>query len=128
MSFAAILRTIVEECGGGIGAALMGNDGIPIEQFTVESRAGADSEEFNHFDVDTVGVEFGRILEDIRKTFDSLAGGRLEETIILGTRYSLVFRTVDEENFLIVAVEPDGNLGKARYLIRRHLLAIRSEL
>ena len=76
----------------------------------------------------TAGVEFGRILEDIRKTFDSLSGGRLEETIILGTRYSLVFRTVDEENFLIVAVEPDGNLGKARYLIRRHLLAIRSEL
>jgi hypothetical protein len=23
---------------------------------------------------------------------------------------------------------PDGNLGKARYLIRRHLLAIRQEL
>ncbi|MFP8879435.1 MAG: hypothetical protein AAEJ52_06325 [Myxococcota bacterium] len=125
MSFAAVLRTVVEECGGGIGAALMGNDGIPIEQFTLEGRAGADGSEF---DVDTAGVEFGRILEDIRKTFDSLAGGLVEETIVRGARFSLVFRTVDEENFLIVAVEPDGNLGKARYLIRRHMLAIRSEL
>ena len=125
MSFSAVLQTIVEECGGGIGAALMGNDGIPIDEFTAPSRAGAQS---GDFDVDTAGVEFGRILDDIRKTFDSLAGGLVEETIVRGARFSLVFRTVDDENFLIVAVEPDGNLGKARYLIRRHLLAIRSEL
>ncbi len=125
MNFSAVLRTIVEECGGGIGAALMGNDGIPIDQFTIQNRAGAED---NDFEVDVAGVEFGRILEDIRKTFDSLAGGLVEETIIRGTRFSLVFRPVDDENFLIVAVERDGNLGKARYLIRRHMLAIRSEL
>jgi predicted regulator of Ras-like GTPase activity (Roadblock/LC7/MglB family) len=124
MSFSAILRTIVEECGGGIGAVLMGNDGIPIEEFTAD-RTG---EGGNDFDVETAGVEFGRILEDIRKTFDSSGGGSLEETIVRGSRVSLVFRPVDDENFLIVAIEPDGNLGKARYLIRRHLLAIRSEL
>ena len=124
MNFETILRTIVEGCGGGIGAALMGNDGIPIDQFEADRRADADDD----FEVDTAGVEFGRILEDIRKAFDALSGGLVEETIIRGARFSLVFRTVDEENFLIVAVEPDGNLGKARYLIRRHLLALRSEL
>ena len=31
MSFASILRAIVSECGGGVGAVLMGADGIPIE-------------------------------------------------------------------------------------------------
>ena len=35
MSFTTHLRQIVEHCGGGIGAALMGNDGIPIEQVVV---------------------------------------------------------------------------------------------
>jgi predicted regulator of Ras-like GTPase activity (Roadblock/LC7/MglB family) len=125
MSFSAILETIVEQCGGGIGAALMGNDGIAIEQFTAERRSGTQG---GDIDVDTAGVEFGRILEDIRKTFDSLAGGPVEETLVRGARFSLVFRRVDSENFLIVAVEPDGNLGKARYLMRRHMLAIRSEL
>jgi len=124
MSFAATLRTIVEECGGGIGAALMGNDGIPIEQITHSGAGAADGA----LDVESAGVEFGRILEDIRKTFDSLAGGSVEETIVRGARFSLVFRAVDDDYFLIVAVAPDGNLGKARYLIRRHLLAIRSDL
>ena len=41
---------------------------------------------------------------------------------------SLVFRPVDEDIFLVVAMPPEGNLGKARYMARRHLLAIRQEL
>ena len=36
MSFREILRGIVEECGGGIGAALMGSDGVPIEEVVSE--------------------------------------------------------------------------------------------
>ncbi|MCH8890720.1 MAG: hypothetical protein IH827_06555, partial [Myxococcales bacterium] len=41
MNFEAILRTIVDGCGGGIGAALMGNDGIPIEEFTASKSSGS---------------------------------------------------------------------------------------
>ena len=33
MSFQSVLRSIVLECGGGIGAVLMGSDGIAIEEF-----------------------------------------------------------------------------------------------
>jgi hypothetical protein len=39
-----------------------------------------------------------------------------------------VFRPIDGETFLALVIATDGNLGKARYLIRRHLLAIRQEL
>jgi len=107
MNFEAILRTIVEGCGGGIGAALMGNDGIPIEEFTA--------------------VEFGRTLMDIRRASDALGGGALEETIIRVKGFTLIFQPIDDENFLVLALARDGNLGKARYLIRRHVNAIRQE-
>ncbi len=117
MSFAEILRTIVEQCGGGLGAALMGNDGIPIEEYTSETSV----------EVATAGVEFGRILMDIRKASDALAGGPLDETIVRVARFTLIFQPVDDENFLVLALAPDGNLGKARYLIRRHMLAVRQE-
>ena len=43
-------------------------------------------------------------------------------------RMNLVFRPVDGDTFLALVMAPDGNLGKARYLIRRHLLAIKQEL
>jgi len=124
MSFAAMLREIVEGCNGGIGAALMGNDGIPIEQVTASRAAASPLAE----DIATAGTEFGRILEEIRKASDAVAGGAVVETTILLSRVTLVFRTVDEETFLVVALAADGNLGKARYLIRRQLLALRQEL
>jgi predicted regulator of Ras-like GTPase activity (Roadblock/LC7/MglB family) len=124
MSFGTILRSIVLECGGGIGAVLMGSDGIPIEEFvTAEVPDGPLREDFG-----TAGVEFSRILEEIRKAADALSGGAVAETVVTLARMTLVFRTVDDETFLAVVLAPDGNLGKARYLIRRHLLAIRQEL
>jgi len=129
MNFEAILRTIVEECGGGIGAALMGNDGISIEEFTAgKSPGGSPSGEFGQpVEVSTAGIEFGRTLTEIRRISDALGGGPLEETIIRVKGFMLVFQPIDDENFLVLALERDGNLGKARYLIRRHIHAIRQE-
>ncbi len=124
MSFRSILRSIVEECGGGIGAVLMGSDGIAIDEFVAGNVPEGPLEE----DLGTAGVEFSRILEEIRKAADALSGGAVSETIVSLARMTLIFRTVDEETFLAVVLEPDGNLGKARYLIRRHLLSIRQEL
>jgi predicted regulator of Ras-like GTPase activity (Roadblock/LC7/MglB family) len=124
MSFEQHLRRIVDQCGGGIGAALMGNDGIPIEQVVVSTAPEGPLSE----DIGTAGVEFGRILDEIRKASDALDGGTLLETVVRLQRFTLVFRSVDDESFLVVVLGPDGNLGKARYLIRRHLLAIRQEL
>ena len=129
MNFEVILRTIVEECGGGIGAALMGNDGIAIEEFTASQSPGSSAAgEFGQpVEVSTAGVEFGRVLLDIRRASDALGGGPLEETIIRVKGFMLVFQPIDDENFLVLALERDGNLGKARYLIRRHVHAIRQE-
>jgi predicted regulator of Ras-like GTPase activity (Roadblock/LC7/MglB family) len=124
MSFADALAEIVGGCGGGIGAVLVGNDGIPIDQVVVSSAPEGPLSE----DISTAGVEFGRILDEIRKAGDALAGGGVVETVVVLSRFSLVFHPVDADVMLVVIVAPDGNLGKARYLIRRTLPAIRAEL
>jgi len=124
MSFRSILQAIVDGCGGGLGAALMGNDVIPIEQ--VSAAKGAASMPGD--DVGAAGVEFGRILEEIRKASDALGGGALSETVVSLAHFSLILRHIDDDTFLVLALAPDGNLGKARYLIRRHLLELREEL
>lgn len=124
MSFASLLREIVGSCGGGIGAALMGTDGIPIEQVLVQTAPDGPLRE----DIGTAGIEFGRILDEIRKASDALGGGSVVETVVTLARFTLVFRALDAETFLVVVLASDGNLGKARYLIRRYLPAIRREL
>ena len=122
MSFENILRSILDGSPGAIGIALMGDDGVPVEQL----QAGPASP--MSVDIGTAGVEFGRILSEIRKASDALGGGAMSEIVVNLGRFSLIFRAVDEGLFLVLALAPDGNLGKARYLMRRQLLAIRQEL
>ena len=124
MIFESILKQIVDGSGGGIAIALMGMDGIPIAQARAE-EPGADPLEG---DIGAAGIEFGHILGDIAKAADSLGTGGWSETVIKLARLSLLFIKVDEEGMLVLALQPDGNLGKARYLLRRHLLEIREEL
>lgn len=123
MSFGAILQSIVDHCGGGIGAALMAQDGVPIEEVMAKQ-----SHDLPFDEVGSVGVEFVRILDEIRKAGATLDGGVLGEAVVTLEKYTLIFRVVDRETFLVVILRKDGNLGKARYLIRRNLSEIQSAL
>jgi predicted regulator of Ras-like GTPase activity (Roadblock/LC7/MglB family) len=123
MNFEPVLRKMIEGVPGAVGIALMGSDGIPIAELYAPA-AGADAEG----EVGAAGVEFGRILDEVRKASDAIAGGRLDELVIGLGRFWLLFRVVDEELFLVAALEPRGNLGKARFLMRRHLLDLQQQL
>ena len=126
MSFESILQEIVEQCSGCLGISLMGSDGIAIAQ--VQARPEQGSTLILDGDIGTAGVEFASILAEIRKASDALGGGAVMETVVTLARFSLLFRQVDEDTLLVLALAQDGNLGKARYLMRRHLLAIRHEM
>ncbi len=124
MSFDDTLRDMVRDCPGAIGIALMGSDGIPVAQVQMETDDAGELRD----DVSAAGVEFGRILDEMRKAADGIGGGRLEESFVGLSSYWLLFRTVDDEFFLVVALTRSGNLGKARYLLRRHLEGLRAQL
>lgn len=121
MSFEPTLQKMIDACPGALGIALMGSDGIAVAE--VAALGGETSEM-----VGGAGVEFGRILEEVRKASDALAAGRLDEVVIGLARCTLLFRPVDAELFLVVALAAGGNLGKARFLMRRHLLELREQL
>jgi predicted regulator of Ras-like GTPase activity (Roadblock/LC7/MglB family) len=124
MSFQAVLEKIVAECSDCLGAVLMGSDGIPIAEVATDRVPEGPLEE----EIGTAGVEFTRILDEIRKASDAIAGGALAEASVVLDRFSIVFRVIDSDTFMAVVVAANGNLGKARYLMRRHQLAIRQEL
>jgi predicted regulator of Ras-like GTPase activity (Roadblock/LC7/MglB family) len=121
MSFESILQGILQDCGHGLGVALMGLDGIPIEQVDVAGAASLD------IDPVAVGVEFGRILSETRKAAEAVNAGDLEELALRAKNFWVVLRMIDEENFLLLALAPEGNLGKARFVLRRYAASIRAE-
>jgi predicted regulator of Ras-like GTPase activity (Roadblock/LC7/MglB family) len=126
MSFETVLQMIVDECGGGRSAALMGLDGIAIAE--ARASAGVDDDDPLDGDVTTAGIEFGRIIGEMTKASDSLGTGHVRESVLSLDRSTMIFHTVDEDLILVLSLHPDGNLGKARYLIRRGMPEIRAEL
>ncbi len=123
MSFDAILNQILEASTGCYGVSLMGVDGIPISQATARSD-DVDLEEV----VSVMGVEFGRVLEEARKATDSVEGGSLDELFVRMGRYQVAIRGVDAETYLVMVLAEHGNAGKGRFLMRRHLTALREQL
>ncbi len=121
MSFESILQQIVGECGGGRAIALLGSDGIPI--VTVPGPEPGP----NPLTDDAAGVELCRVLGEIRKASDALGGGAVDQITIRLELFTLTVAEAEDDVFLVLAQGPDGNLGKARYLIQRHLLALREE-
>ncbi len=108
--FSEILQKIVEETGGGIGAVLMGYDGIAIDQFFSPEK---------DVDVQMVVVEYSNVLKEIRKTAEILSLGEMEEISIRTDRFILVIRVLSSEYFVAMIIDRDGNFGKARYLMTR---------
>ena len=123
MSFATVLRTLVSEAGGAIAAVLLGRDGIPIEQVEAARLPAEESER-----IASAGAELARIFEEIRKAADSFGGGQPQETVVRLDRFWLLLRPVDDETHLLLVLAPEGNVGKARFLMRRHLPALQAQL
>jgi predicted regulator of Ras-like GTPase activity (Roadblock/LC7/MglB family) len=108
--FSEILQRIVEETGGGIGAVLMGYDGIAIDQFFSPDE---------ELDLHMVVVEYSNVLKEIRKTAEILSLGEMEEISIRTNRFIIVIRMLNEEYFVALVIGRDGNFGKGRYLMTR---------
>lgn len=107
--FAETLKKVCDNVDGGLGAVIMGLDGIPVETYTRQA---------DRVDITTVAMEFSFILTQVRKAADSLKVGTFEELTVKAERLVLVTRMLSPQYFLAVALAPEGNFGKCRYLMR----------
>jgi predicted regulator of Ras-like GTPase activity (Roadblock/LC7/MglB family) len=106
--FTDTLRKVVDNVDGGIAAVIMGLDGIPVDSYIRQ----------NSVDVTTIGMEFSFILGQVRKAGESLQVGGLEELSVKAQRLMLICRMISPQYFVAIALSPEGNFGKARYLTR----------
>lgn len=108
--FKELLKGVVERTEGGVAGVVMGFDGIPVDYYA--TNAGG-------FDVEAVGAEFSGVLREIRKAAQMLEAGDAREVSIQAEKLTTVVRLLNDEYFVAVTLRPDGNVGKARYLLRR---------
>ncbi|MDE0886544.1 MAG: hypothetical protein OSB70_13545 [Myxococcota bacterium] len=124
MSLETILQGMLDPESGLLAAALMDADGIPV----AEAHGALAASRIPASGLASLSLEFGRVLGEAQKASDAFGGGLAEEVTVQMVELTLVFTSLEAGLVLVVAMAPDGNLGKARYLIRRNLLGIREQI
>ncbi len=107
--FKEALREVVDGTDGGVAGLLMGYDGIPVDSFTRDDA---------ELDVQTVGMELSGALKEIRRASEQLDAGGAREVAIQAEKLLTIVRMLNNEYFVALAMKPDGNYGKGRFLLR----------
>ena len=113
--FKKILNPLVDETEGGVGAILIGFDGIAVEQY-VKPNEG--------LNLGLVAVELVSALKEVKKAVTVLKLGGLEEVSLKTPSFHILVRTLNDNYFVALAITDSGNLGKGRYLLNRERIKI----
>jgi predicted regulator of Ras-like GTPase activity (Roadblock/LC7/MglB family) len=109
MGFREHLQEVCRKVEGAVACSLMGVDGIEVD---THLNDGGD------VDLRTLLVEYSGILRSAREAADTTQAGGVAEVSISTDKLVTVARVVSPEYFMVVALTPDGNFGKARYYLR----------
>ena len=110
MGFREDLEAIRGRVDGAFAASLMGFDGIAIETTQAGAPAG--------IEVQNVIVEYSGILGQVRQAAESLQMGKASEVSIRTEKLVAVARPLTPDYFVLLAMSPEGNVGRARYELR----------
>jgi predicted regulator of Ras-like GTPase activity (Roadblock/LC7/MglB family) len=119
MSFREHLEQVCRNVDGAVACSLMGVDGIEVDTHLVDGGG---------VDLKSLLVEYSGVLRSAREAAEAHEAGGVAEIAIATDKLVAVVRTVSPEYFMVVALTPDGNLGKARYLLRITAPKLEAEL
>ncbi len=117
--FKEALEAIVEKTDGSLGVLIMGTDGLSVETFF--SKEGADA------NLDVAAAEFTSVVRRAIKSGSDLDLGRLQEMVVKLDTVTFVIRFFNRDYFVLLALSPEGNIGRARYELRKAELMLVNE-
>ncbi len=119
MPFHGILKELVDGATGGVAATLMGTDGLAVQSYPTENYP---------CDIESIGVECGGAVEELKKASEALRLGAVEEVVIATDTSTLLLRLVVPEYYIAIVLEPGAGAGHARYRARIAAGKVKSEL
>jgi predicted regulator of Ras-like GTPase activity (Roadblock/LC7/MglB family) len=119
MSFREHLEHVCTGVEGAVACSLMGIDGIEVDSHFLGG---------SELDLKTLLIEYSSVFRSARDAADEHQAGGLAEVSINTDKLVTVARLVSPDYFMVVALTPEGNYGKARYLLRITAPKVRSEL
>lgn len=108
MAFSDILKEVVHGTEGALGALIVGLDGIPVEEYSVNKG----------MDLQSMTVEYSSLLKEIEKGSQAARLGTTREVTVIAEKAMIMLRRLNDEYFFVLIITPDGNFGKGRFLLR----------
>lgn len=120
MVFSDLLKQIVHKVEGVVGVLIMGLDGIAIEQQIEPSH---------HYDgqLSIIAAAYATLLRNSMRTSSDVGVGALQEMTVISGNLTLVIKLINPEYFLLIALGPNGNIGRARFELRKAQLLLEEE-
>lgn len=117
--FQALLKDVVDGTQGAVSSVVMDLDGIALETYSNPEAP---------FDIKTVGIELSVVLKGVRHAAEMLGAGEAHEMAIVSDGLTTVARLLTSNYFIALSLQPGGNVGKARYLMRLRAPELAAEL
>jgi len=108
MPFSDVLKEVVHGTEGALGALIVGLDGIPVEEYSLN----------NEMDLQSMTVEYSSLLKEIEKGSQAAHLGSTKEVTVIAEKAMIMLRRLNDEYFFVLIIQPDGNFGKGRFLLR----------
>jgi predicted regulator of Ras-like GTPase activity (Roadblock/LC7/MglB family) len=117
--FKDMLESIVECTEGSLGALIMGTDGIAVEK--VLGQAGVDA------NLDVAAAEFTSLVRSAQRAGVDTGLGGLRELVVSLEGSLMLMRLLSKDYFVVLALSPEGNLGRGRFELRKAELKLAKE-
>jgi predicted regulator of Ras-like GTPase activity (Roadblock/LC7/MglB family) len=117
--FQGVLKEVVDAADRGVASLIMDLEGIALDSY---SRPDA------KFDIKTIGIELSVVIKSVRQASSMLDAGEAHEVSIMADQLVTLVRMVNEYYFLALSLEPGGNVGKARYVLRTRAPQVAADL
>lgn len=117
--FKEILEKIIERTEGSLGALIMGVDGIAVERTLKEAGQEAN--------LDVAAAEFTSLVRSAQRAGKDTGLGSLHELVIALDDAIVIIRLLGRDYFVVLAIHPEGNLGRARFELRKAEMQMANE-
>jgi predicted regulator of Ras-like GTPase activity (Roadblock/LC7/MglB family) len=117
--FKEALQGVVDSTEGGLAGLLMDFEGIPLESYARHGQAT---------DIEVVGAEVSVVVKAIQRATEMLDAGETREVSFKSDKLVTLIRIINKDYFVAMTMNPDGNFGKGRFLLRLVAPKLRDEL
>lgn len=120
MSLNDILTEALDNVSGAQLAGVISSDGLAVELLVTTDDLP--------FDRDTAELELGAMAANVSVTAFRLGGGAVRDIVVEADMLLLLLSLITPGYFAVLGLEPDANLGKARFAMQQMTQRLKTEL